>query len=49
MNCVLWGSNFHLKNNTLKNTAKVEKHTGKVGEFCKSGKVGTMLKVFSYN
>ena len=37
------------KNKTLKNTGKMEKNTGKVGEFCQSRKVGTMVSVFILN
>ena len=29
---------------TLKNTGKMDKHTGKGGKFCQSGKVGTMKR-----
>ena len=31
------------ENKTLKNTGNLEKNTGKVREFCQSGKVGTLL------
>ena len=34
---------FSKENKTLKNTGKLEKSTGKVREFCQSGKVGTLL------
>ena len=46
MNCVLFAKMdqvFSLKNKTLKNTGKMEKDTGKVREFCQSGKVGTLM------
>ena len=46
MKCVLFVhmDKLQLKNqNILKNTGKIEKYTGKVGEFCQSGKLGTML------
>ena len=46
MNCVLFAKMdqvFSLKNKTLKNTGKMEKDTGKVREFCQSGKVGTLI------
>ena len=33
---------FSVKKTTLDNTGKMEKYTGKVREFCQSGKVGTM-------
>ena len=45
MNCALFAKMnqvFSLKNKTLKNTGKMEKVTGKVREFCQSGKVGTL-------
>ena len=45
MNYVLFAKmykSFQLKNITLNHTGKVEKITRKVGEFCQSGKVGTM-------
>ena len=47
MNCVLFAKMdevFSLKK-TLKNNGKMEKHSGKVGEFCQSGKVGTMKEL----
>ena len=48
MNCVLFAKVdqvFSLKKNnkTLKKYWKVAKNTGKVREFCQSGKVGTLL------
>ena len=39
------GQVFSLKNKTLKNTEKMERDTGKVREFCQSGKVGTLTRV----
>ena len=45
MNCVLFAKMdqvLSLKNETLKNTGKMEKNTGKVRKFCQCGKVGTM-------
>ena len=46
MNCVLFAKMdqvFRLKNETLKKYfKKMETNTGKVGEFCQFGKVGTM-------
>ena len=44
MNCVLFAKLsqvFSLKK-TKKNTGKMAKNTGKVREFCQSGKVGTL-------
>ena len=47
MNCVLFAKMdkvFSYKNKTLKkNTGKWKQNTRKFGEFCKSGKVGTMI------
>ena len=45
MNCVLFANIdkvFQLKNQNIKKYWKIEKNTGKVEEFCQSGKVGTM-------
>ena len=45
MNSVLFAKMdqvFSLKNKTLKITGKMEKDTGKIGEFCQSEKVGTL-------
>ena len=45
MNCVLFAKMdqvFSLKNKTLKNTGKMEKDTGKVREFCQSGKMAVV-------
>ena len=48
MNCVLFAKMDPVfsfkKNRTLKNTGKMAKNTGKVREFCHSGKVGTLEK-----
>ena len=47
MNCVLFAimdQVFSLENRTLKNTGKMAKNTGKVREFCQSGKVGTLIE-----
>ena len=44
MNCVLFAKmaqDSSLKIKNLKNTGKMETYTGKVREFCQSGKVGT--------
>ena len=44
MNCILFlkmDQVFSLKKN-IKNAGKMDKNTSKVGEFCQSGKVGTM-------
>ena len=49
MNCVLFAKMdqvFSLKKKTLKNTGKMEEDTGKVREFCQSGKVGTLFWCF---
>ena len=32
-----------------KNTGKMAKNTGKVREFCQSGKVGTLIKLIAVN
>ena len=45
MNCVLFAKMdqvFSKENKTLKKYWKIGKNTGKVGEFCHSGKVGTL-------
>ena len=46
MNCVLFAKVdqvFSLKKKTFKKYWKMAKNTGKVGEFCQSGKVGTLI------
>ena len=47
MNCVLFAKMDHVlskENKTLKKYWKIGKNTGKVREFCQSGKVGTLIK-----
>ena len=47
MNCVLFAKMdqvFSQENKTLKKCWKIGKNTGKVREFCQSGKVGTLKK-----
>ena len=52
MNCVLFAKMdqvLSLKNETLKKYYwKMEKNTGKVKEFCQSGKVGTLYERFIF-
>ena len=46
MNCVLFAKMdqvFSLKKKHLKNTGKMAKNTGKIREFCQSGKMGTLI------
>ena len=46
MNCVLFAKMdqvFSKENKTLKKYWKIGKNTGKVREFCQSGKVGTLI------
>ena len=46
MNCVLLAKKdqvFSKENKTLKKYWKIGKNTGKVREFCQSGKVGTLV------
>ena len=48
MNCVLFAKMDHVlskENKTLKKYWKIGKNTGKVREFCQSGKVGTLSLV----
>ena len=55
MNCALFAKMdqvFSKENKTLKKYWKIGKNTGKVREFCQSGKVGTLtgkLKEFEIN